>query len=178
MVKPTLALTRFFKLSRKSAVSVNAELGYIHSFKSDNCVHSFKERLETGRTLCVPESERFFTGGESSVRGFEYGAIGPHEDLGSGRLSPVGGYKHQTYNIEYVYRVNDPLRLVLFADAGYSYGFGETIDFEKLRYTTGAELRIFLPVFQFPLRFIYAINPREQEEDRFESFQFTIGNTF
>ena len=178
MVKPTLALTRFFKLSRKAAFSVNAEFGYIQPFNTDDCVNTFKESTETGRTLCVPQSERFLTGGESSVRGFELGDLGPHEDLGGGVLRPVGGYKHQVYNVEYVYRLNDPLRLVLFADAGYSYAYGEDISFSKLRYTTGAELRIFLPVFQFPLRFIYAINPRPQDTDRFESFQFTIGNTF
>jgi outer membrane protein assembly factor BamA len=39
-------------------------------------------------------------------------------------------------------------------------------------------MRIFLPVFQFPLRFIYAINPAPEDGDDFEGFQFTIGNTF
>jgi len=39
-------------------------------------------------------------------------------------------------------------------------------------------MRVFLPVFQFPLRFIYAINPRPQKGDQFEGFQFTIGNTY
>jgi outer membrane protein assembly factor BamA len=47
-----------------------------------------------------------------------------------------------------------------------------------MRYSTGAELRIFLPVFQFPLRFIYAINPHKMPGDHFEGFQFTIGNTY
>ena len=87
-----------------------------------------------------------------------------------------------TYNFEYIYRVNDPIRLVLFADAGKAYGYQESIDFGKLRYSAGAELRLFLPVFQFPLRFIYAINVRPEKdplkEDEFEGFQFTIGNTF
>ena len=87
-----------------------------------------------------------------------------------------------TYNFEYIYRVNDPIRLVLFADAGRAYGYQENIDFGKLRYSAGAEMRLFLPVFQFPLRFIYAVNLRPQvtdgRKDEFEGFQFTIGNTF
>ena len=41
----------------------------------------------------------------------------------------------------------------------------------KLRYSTGAELRIFLPVFQFPIRFIYAINPAPKPGDKFKTLQ-------
>jgi outer membrane protein assembly factor BamA len=33
-------------------------------------------------------------------------------------------------------------------------------------------------VFQFPIRFIYAINPVRKTGDKFQSFQFTIGNTY
>ena len=40
------------------------------------------------------------------------------------------------------------------------------------------ELRLFLPVFQFPIRFIYAINPQPKKGDKFQTFQFTIGNTY
>ena len=67
---------------------------------------------------------------------------------------------------------------MLFADAGQAYGYKESIDFAQLRFSVGAEMRLFLPVFQFPLRFIYALNPQEKKDDEFESFQFTIGNTF
>ena len=178
LLKPSLTLTRFFRLNRRSAISVNLEGGYIHPLTSD-CAHSYLEREESGRSLCVPEVERFTVGGEYSVRGFETGTLGPFETIpGSGFNSPVGGYKFHTYNFEYIYRLNDPLRLVLFADAGKAYGYNEKIDFSSLRYAFGAELRIFLPVFQFPLRFIYAINPDKQPDDYFQGFQFTIGNTF
>ena len=113
----------------------------------------------------------------AELRGFETGTLGPFETLNN-FSGPVGGYKFHTYNFEYIYRINDPLRFVLFADAGKAYGYREKIDFGSLRYAVGAELRIFLPVFQFPLRFIYAINPDKQPGDFFQGFQFTIGNTF
>jgi outer membrane protein assembly factor BamA len=96
----------------------------------------------------------------------------------NGIVSVVGGYSYGVFNLEYVYKVNDPLRLVLFADAGQAYGYKEDFDLGKLRYSTGAELRIFLPVFQFPLRFIYAYNVDPKPLDQFETFQFSIGNTF
>ena len=44
--------------------------------------------------------------------------------------------------------------------------------------TAGGELRIFVPVFGAPLRFIYASNLDPLPDDRFESFQFSIGATF
>ena len=180
MLKPTIGLTRMFKLSRKTSLSLNAEGGYIKPF-GDNCAYTYEELTKEINQLCVQDRDRFIVGGEFSVRGFQYGTLGPYE-LVAGVRRPRGGYKYQVYNFEYIYRVNDPLRLVLWADAGRAYGYREPFDFAKLRYTAGAELRIFLPVFQFPLRFIYAFNPRPEPDDttfqKFESFQFTIGNTF
>jgi outer membrane protein insertion porin family len=179
MFKPTLAMTKFFRISRRSSFSVNMEGGYIHPFgEDDDCAYTYDDLSPEITQLCIPPSERFLVGGESSVRGFKFGTLGPIERFQGNVERPAGGYSYHTYNFEYLYRLNDPLRLVLFADAGKGYGYRENIDFSGLRYSFGAELRIFLPVFQFPLRFIYAINPQEREGDRFEGFQFTIGNTF
>jgi outer membrane protein insertion porin family len=178
MFKPTLGLTRFFRISRRSSFSVNAEGGYIVPLR-DDCAHKYSELSAEVSQLCIPTSERFLVGGEFSVRGFKYGTLGPFENFpGIAGTRPAGGYKYHTYNMEYIFKVNDPLRLVLFADAGRAYGYRENFDLAKLRYSFGAEMRVFLPVFQFPLRFIYAMNPNRQEGDEFESFQFTIGNTF
>ena len=177
MFKPTVGWTKFFRLSRRSSFSANAEAGYIFAFR-DDCAHRYDELSLEVPDLCVPTSDRFLVGGEFSVRGFQYGTLGPYEDFPGRGRRPAGGYSYQTYNFEYLYKVNDPIRLVLFADAGRAYGYQETPDFSQLRYSVGAEMRLFLPVFQFPLRFIYAINPNEQEDDEFEGFQFTIGNTF
>lgn len=179
MFKPSVGLTKFFRLSRRSSVSVNVEGGYILPFGADdNCAYRYDDLDRDTTQLCIPPSERFLVGGESSVRGFRYGTLGPYENYPNYGLRPAGGYSYHTYNFEYLYRVNDPLRVVLFADAGRAYGYKENFDFANLRYSVGAELRVFLPVFQFPLRFIYAINPSPEKDDDFEGFQFTIGNTF
>lgn len=180
MLKPTLTLTRMFRLSRKSSFSINAEGGYIKPFR-DNCAYTYEDLSKDVNELCVQDSDRFIVGGEFSVRGFQYGTLGPYEVFG-GVPRPRGGYKYSVFNFEYILRVSDPLRFVLWTDAGRAYGYRESFDPAKLRYSAGAELRIFLPVFQFPLRFIYAFNPRPEPDDvtfnKFEAFQFTIGNTF
>ncbi|HUP44873.1 MAG TPA: outer membrane protein assembly factor BamA, partial [Thermoanaerobaculia bacterium] len=67
LLKPTLTLTRFFRLNRRSAFSVNLEGGYIHPLGS-NCAHTYAERERNQQDLCVPELERFTVGGEYSVR--------------------------------------------------------------------------------------------------------------
>lgn len=175
--KPTLALTRFQRLSKKSSVSANIESGYIFSFR-DDCAHRYDELSREVPDLCVPINDRFLVGGEFSVRGFGYGTLGPYENFPGRGLRPAGGYSHITSNFEYIYRVNDPIRVVMWADAGRAFGYQETFDFNKLRFTAGGELRLFLPVFQFPLRFIYAVNLKPELTDEFEAFQFTIGNTF
>ena len=177
MLKPIVNFTRFQRVSRRASVSLNVEGGYIFPF-NDNCAHSYDELNRAVTNLCVPTSDRFLVGGEFSVRGFEYGSLGPYENFPNVGLRPAGGYKYHTYNFEYIYKVNDPLRFVLWADAGKGYGYRENFDFAQLRYSFGAEMRIFLPVFQFPLRFIYAVNPAPEKLDQFEGFQFTIGNTF
>jgi outer membrane protein insertion porin family len=175
-LKPTVNATKFFKISRRSSVSINGEAGRIFPL-SKNCSNSREELLAKNNDLCVPETERFLVGGEYSVRGFKTYTLGPTQDVG-GVTQPAGGYKYDVVNFEYIFRVNDPLRLVLWADAGQAYAYNEKWDLGKTRFSMGAELRIFLPVFQFPLRFIYAYNPRPKLGDKFESVQFTIGNTY
>lgn len=183
--KPTVNYNRFFRLSRKSTVSLNVEGGQIFPLEK-NCSNTYEEWVAKNNTLCVPETERFLVGGEYSVRGFKFGTLGPVETI-AGYTRPAGGYKYDVANLEYIFRINDPLRFVVFADAGQAYGYHDRWDLGKTRYTAGMELRIFLPVFQFPLRFIYAVNLRPQPScsstrttncDQFESFQFTIGNTY
>lgn len=174
--KPLLNATRFFKLSRRSSVSLNLEVGEIFPLDK-NCSNTYDEWVAKNNSLCVPESERFLVGGEYSIRGFKFGTLGPTETY-AGVVRPAGGYKEHVMNLEYITKINDPLRFVLFADAGQAYGYHDRWDLTKTRYAAGAELRIFLPVFQFPLRFIYAFNIRPQKGDQFESFQFTIGNTY
>ena len=175
-LKPVLNSTKFFRLSRKTTVSINTEAGRIFPLDK-NCSNTRAELLEKNNTLCVPETERFLVGGEYSVRGFKFATLGPTQNVG-GVTQPAGGYKYHVANFEWILKINDPLRFVLFADAGQAYGYHDKWDLSKTRFSTGAEMRIFLPVFQFPLRFIYAINPRSQKGDQFEGFQFTIGNTY
>jgi len=174
--RPTLDVTKFIKVSRTTSLSFNTNLGVIVPLNHD-CANTLDEQVAKNIVLCVPKGQRFFVGGEYSVRGFEYGSLGPTESS-SGQTVVAGGYKQAVFNGEYIIKLNDPLRLVFFADSGWAWGYGQKVRASDLRYSTGAELRIFLPVFQFPIRFIYGIDPKKKPGDRFQSFTFTIGNTY
>lgn len=177
-IRPTVAVTKYFKLSRRSSFSVNVDLGYLRPLDyGKGCALTYDDYVDQNSKLCVPKGQRFFVGGEYSVRGFEYGTLGPKETF-EGVSQIAGGYKQVFFNAEYVIKVNDPLRVVFFGDGGWAYGYKDKVDPKMLRYSTGAELRIFLPVFQFPIRFIYAINPAPKPGDQFKTFNFTIGNTY
>ena len=69
-------------------------------------------------------------------------------------------------------------RVLAFLDLGNVYGEDQSFDLSRYRMTAGAELRIFVPMFGAPLRFIYSSNLEPLPDDRFESFQFSIGATF
>jgi outer membrane protein insertion porin family len=175
-IKPIVGLTKFFRISRRTTLSINTDLGYLLPLDKD-CSNNADEQAIRKDALCIPKSQRFFVGGEYSVRGFKYATLGPKESY-FGTQVEAGGYKQFVANAEYITKLNDPLRLVFFVDSGWAFGNKDKIDVAQLRYSGGAELRIFLPVFQFPIRFIYAFNLRPKAGDEFESLQFTIGNTF
>lgn len=64
-----------------------------------------------------PASLRFFAGGDNSVRGYRYQALGPVDEQGNS----VGGKHVFTASIEYDHRVAESWVLDVFADAGNAY---------------------------------------------------------
>jgi outer membrane protein assembly factor BamA len=70
------------------------------------------------------------------------------------------------------------MELALFFDAGNAYLDDVGFDFGEVRMSAGIEARLFLPVFQFPLRLIYGqiFDPREGEDTN--AFTFSIGRSF
>ena len=141
--------------------------------------------------------ERYFLGGETSIRGFRYRSLWVRCEGGEpypGRTEPckpdetmiesaevpipLGGDRYFQLNLEYHFVLGGPFRILGFVDGANVYGNGQSIDPGRLRWTAGAELRIFVPMFGAPLRFIYSKNLNPLPDDQFESFQFSIGATF
>lgn len=198
-LRPRLELTWFKPVGRKpvrSSFGVHAEVGLIETFDDS--------RL-------FPQ-QRFFLGGESSVRGFRTRTIIAREssdENGNGIDReilfdqdgfPLGGNSMLQASVEYHLIMGGPFRLVFYADAGgvftqsgialfpridpvtmepvIAFTQDQTFDLGLLRYSAGAELRVQVPLFPAPLRFIFARNLDPLPGDRFETVDFSLSTSF
>lgn len=168
-LRPELSFSMFQPVSNyptKTLVALNVEAGLIDPF---------------GKNELSP-LERFFLGGENSIRGHRFRSIFLRDDKGQPLRDSfnnvLGGDSYVQLNLEYHFLLGGPFRLLVFADAGNVFGTGQSFDLSNLRTTAGVELRVFLPVFGAPLRFIYAKNLDPLPQDNFEDFQFSIGTSF
>ena len=179
--KPGLGSTYYLpvRFPRRAVIGLNLEAGYVKGLSGDE----------------IPIFERFQLGGEQSLRGFRAGAVVPlHEGTNQvftdqfGRI--LGGNKFFVLNVEYQFLQVGPAKLLAFVDVGNNYHESQPFDITRIRSSAGAELRVFLPIFQAPLRFIYSFNLHPvQPIDQFgfpidflteepSGFTFSIGRTF
>lgn len=168
-IRPEAAFSFFQPMTRAPARTVlafNVKTGLVDPFG--------------GRELSP--LERFFLGGDNSIRGHRFRSLVLRDEQGRILLDEngfaLGGDSMVQLNLEYHFLLGGPFRLLLFADGGNVFGEGESIDLSGLRTTAGVELRVLVPVLGAPLRFIYSYNLDPVPGDRFESFQFSVGTSF
>ncbi len=198
-VRPTIGYTYFKPVTNYPVESVfgfNLEAGMIEPFGST--FDASGNRVDRQ----LSQLERFFLGGENSIRGHTFRSIFVRDSAGNLVPDPIlgsrglGGDSFLQFNLEYHFLLGGPFRAILFVDGGNV--FGDFIDFERdtdgtiisqtpvsqsidlgnLRMTAGIELRLLVPVLGAPLRFIYATNLDPLPNDRFDSFTFAIGASF
>lgn len=157
---------------------------FLPTFKKQNFAFQLKAGYITpfdGREL--PLWERFFLGGEDSLRGFGIRSVYPltkddryFVDVQSGTIE--GGNRYYLSNIEYVFHITEQMDVAFFGDIGNTYHERQKWDLSNYRADAGVEVRFFIPMFNVPLRLIWATNLKEKPGDDFSHFQFTIGLTF
>lgn len=122
----------------------------------------------------IPLSERFFLGGETSVRGYTPFDLGPHFSGGD----PTGGISSVLFSVEYLQEIFSFLDAFVFADAGkislHRFSIGP---FNEIRMSCGYGIRLQM-LGQIPiiLGMGYPINPHEDSEVR--RFFFSMGGQF
>ena len=107
----------------------------------------------------LPASERFFLGGATTVRGFEFRDIGPQDANGN----PLGGTSFLQFNLEVGRSFGRLLRLVAFFDAGNVYNPGNQFDFGDLRRSAGVGFRLITPVGPIRLDYGFKLDRRRGE---------------
>jgi outer membrane protein insertion porin family len=93
----------------------------------------------------LPASERFFAGGDTTVRGFARDTLGDLPTLDS-RGFPQGGNALIIFNAELRVPVWHDFGSVFFVDAGNIFSRVDEVDFTRLRPTAGFGLRYKSPV--------------------------------
>jgi len=137
--------------------------------------HVQYEFLKTLHGSTVPYWERFFLGGERSIRGYEVYSIGPRDVSGY----MLGGEKSFVMNVEYIIPVGGPLYAIAFYDRGNSVNYGTPLRWGEMYSSAGIEARLFIPALRVPFRLIFSYNNKKlHESDTDFAFRFAVGTTF
>jgi outer membrane protein insertion porin family len=119
------------------------------------------------------------------IRGFEYGGIGPMDNLGGGTFESLGGttYFHGTVEAQFPMPIipeSYGLRGAVFADAATLFGNSlpqaDTSTGMSWRASVGASL-IWASPFG-PLRVDYAVPLKKLPSDKVQNFNFGISTRF
>ncbi|MEE9334716.1 MAG: outer membrane protein assembly factor BamA [Granulosicoccaceae bacterium] len=131
----------------------------------------------TGDFLDIPFYKRYFAGGVRTLRGYKSGSLGPKDSKGNAS----GGDFRTLGTVEIIFPppfVEEPgaTRLSIFSDFGNVFEEINTFDEEEFRGSYGVAFVWLSPVG--PLTFSLSKPYNDQEGDRTERFQFTIGSIF
>ena len=143
-------------------------------------------------TASLPLGERFFNGGQNTVRSFQESELGPHDLEGN----PMGGYAYNVASIEFRRRFTEHLSFSMFFDYGNtspnqspieqgkepSQSASDLMDttiseyFQDFRGAVGCGFQYLLPVG--PLRLDFALNPTPRESENPYALHFSVGMAF
>ncbi|MBB3167143.1 autotransporter assembly complex protein TamA [Simiduia aestuariiviva] len=112
----------------------------------------------------LPPSVRFYTGGDNSVRGYQYNALGPQNDEGE----VIGGSNLVVASVEYDYLFLPEWSASVFMDAGNA--FDATLDLKR---GVGLGLRWYSPVGPLRLDIAHPLDA-DDPSDRYR-FHLSVG---
>ena len=112
-IKPRAEAIAIFRHTTRTSVAFRALTEYVRPIAS---------------TKVLPLFERLFLGGEYTIRGFDIRTIGPRDPT---NYIVIGGNKSLLFNAEYLITIAQPVRLVLFYDAGQVRDFGEAFSWTE-----------------------------------------------
>ncbi len=150
---------------------------------------------EYGKSDIVPIFERFFAGGLSTVRGFEYGEVGPRasgnpesvvgreliaESLLTGKGEPTGGQAMVLLKAEYGFPIYEQfVRGVTFVDSGNVTERWSPRLLETYRVAVGFGVRVKVPFFgPTPIALDFAWPIQKEKGDGLQVFSFTFDQPF
>jgi outer membrane protein insertion porin family len=119
----------------------------------------------------IPDAEKFFAGGGTTIRGFEDDKLGGEDFFG-----PVGGNAVFLWNNELRFPIRGIFGGATFLDVGNVYSTVGEFSFGDLREAAGFGLRVRTPFFL--LRADYGIKLDRRPGESRGQFFFSIGQAF
>ncbi len=113
-----------------------------------------------------PNSLRFFAGGDTSVRGYEWKSLGPEDSSGE----VIGGKNVVTASIEYDHRILEDWVGAVFMDAGNA--FNDNLD--KIYTGAGVGVRWLSPIGSVRMDFAWPLD-QDDEDLTFSSLRIHFG---
>jgi len=150
---------RYFPLTNRLTLAINAQLGYGDSYSG----------------LPYPVFKNFYAGGIGSVRGYQTSSLGPVDASGT----PLGGTRKLAFQSEALTPIpgaDRTLRMFGFVDGGQVWGADQSVSFSSLRFAAGFGISWISPLG--PMKFSYAYPFNTQPGDKLQRFQFQIGTGF
>jgi outer membrane protein insertion porin family len=126
-------------------------------------------------TVEIPLHERYYLGGNNTVRGFTQDSVGPYNLDASGDRIPTGGSSMVQFNAEIRWNTGGGIGFVFFTDAGNVW-VRQDIQLNDLRASYGAGFRYHTPVG--PLRIDYGQKINRQPGESPGELHFSIGQAF
>ena len=175
----TMGCRYFFELPKEYIVGLRATTGLIIPIRDQ---------------ATIPISERFFNGGDSTVRSYKHSELGPKDD----NNEALGGLGYNVFSIELRKRFYKNFATTLYIDAGnvspnrslYEKGFlpytdrsellDDTLDdfFSEFKFGIGIGFQYLLPVGPIRVDVAYNRDPEEQWNEDSWVYHFSLGMAF
>ena len=160
--KIKLKSAAYFPVTEKMTFALKGGVSYGDSFKSSSE---------------LPFFERFYSGGISTVRGFDNNSLGPRDSKGDpkgGSLS-VHGRAELLFPVPFAEDI-DGLKMSAFVDGGNVFEDFDTYESGDLRYSAGLSATWMSPIGPFTISYAKPLNAKDGDEE--QKLQFSIGASF
>ncbi len=161
-VKLSTEVRRYRRFGRKSVLAARIKGGSMRPIRGS---------AET------PIDERFFAGGNHSVRGWGRQLLGPSQRDSVNTVVPLGGDSVLEGNFEWRRAIFKKFGGAVFLDYGNVWAEWDGFDLTDLRYALGLGLRYNTVIGPVRVDFAWKLNKQPDDEDRFQ-IHFSIGQAF